>query len=87
MNEAYPPKAEPEPRKRGHSHNHLSKSVTLKSVISAEEEKPPVILDPAQLKPSNFAVKDLEKIKQKRYELKNIEDEKEKEKAMKEEKI
>ena len=39
------------------------------------------------MKPPNFAVKDLEKVKQKRYELKTIEVEKEKEKAIKEEKI
>ena len=66
MKEAYPPKEEPESRKRGHSHNHLSKSVTLRPGTS-EEEKVPVIIDPTQLKPSNFAVKDLEKVKKKRY--------------------
>jgi hypothetical protein len=30
-------------------------------------------LDPTQLKPTDFAIKDLEKLKQKRYELKTIE--------------
>ena len=72
MREAYPPAPEPEVRKRGHSHLHLSKSVTLKPV-EAEEEKEPVILDPSHLKPTAFAIKDLEKVKQKRYDLKTME--------------
>ena len=52
MNEAYPPKPPAEPRQRGHSHNHLSKSVTLRPVTAEIESKEPVTLDPAQLKPS-----------------------------------
>ena len=72
MREAYPQKLEPEPKKRGHSHSNLTKSVVLRT-STAEEEKPQVVIDPGQLKPSNFAVKDLEKLKQKRYELKTIE--------------
>lgn len=31
------------------------------------------VLDPTLLKPSSFAIKDLEKLKQKRYEMKTIE--------------
>jgi hypothetical protein len=32
MNEAFPPKPKVEPKEKGHSHDHLSKSVSLRSV-------------------------------------------------------
>jgi hypothetical protein len=40
--------------------------------LTTEEDKVPVIIDPSQLKPSEFAIKDLEKVKRRNYELKTI---------------
>lgn len=56
MNEAYPPKAKPETRsrRREHSHNILSKSLTIRAVTAEQKEKETTVvdLDPSQLKPT-----------------------------------
>ena len=66
MNQAYPPKPPPLEHKRGDFHSHLSKSATLRP-STTEEQKIPVIIDPSLLKPSDFAMKDLEKVRKRRY--------------------
>ena len=40
---------------------------------STEEKEPPPLPNPSTLKPSTYALKDLDKVKQKRYEMKTIE--------------
>ena len=79
-NKLFPPKPAVEiPRETSHNHNHshsqkdkLSKSVSLRAATE-EKEKEPVVIDPSSLKPSTYALKDLDKVKQKRYEMKTIE--------------
>ena len=78
MNKLYPPKPkEPEKmeKEKSHGHNHdhdherekLVKSVSVRPSTQEEDKETAVILDPSLLKPSSFALKDLEKLRQKRY--------------------